>query len=75
MRAENPDILAFYTFANSGRVVALTSNEAKMENANVIVMFLNYKAGLILAPELKKTVVTSTDATHLVGVMGVATLL
>jgi anaerobic magnesium-protoporphyrin IX monomethyl ester cyclase len=44
IRAENPDVLGFSTFATSGRTAALTSHEVKMENPNVTVVFGNYYA-------------------------------
>jgi len=44
IRAENPDILGFSTFATSGRTAALISNEVKRENPNVTVVFGNYYA-------------------------------
>jgi len=44
IRAENPDVLGFSTFATSGRTAALISNEVKKENPNVTVVFGNYYA-------------------------------
>jgi len=44
IKAENPDILGFSTFASSGRMAALISNEVKKENPNVTVVFGNYYA-------------------------------
>jgi radical SAM superfamily enzyme YgiQ (UPF0313 family) len=44
IKAENPDILGFSTFASSGRTAALISNEVKRDNPNVIVVFGNYYA-------------------------------
>jgi anaerobic magnesium-protoporphyrin IX monomethyl ester cyclase len=44
IKAENPDILGFSTFASSGRTAALISDEVKKENPNVTVVFGNYYA-------------------------------
>ena len=44
IRAENPDVLGFSTFATSGRTAALISNEVKKENPNVTIVFGNYYA-------------------------------
>src|SRR4030042_252961 len=44
IRAENPDVLGFSTFAPSGRTAALISNEVKKENPNVTIVFGNYYA-------------------------------
>jgi len=44
IKAENPDILGFSTFAASGRTAALISNEVKKENPNVTIVFGNYYA-------------------------------
>ena len=44
VKAENPDILGFSTFATSGRTAALISREVKKENPNVTVVLGNYYA-------------------------------
>lgn len=44
IRAENPDVLGFSTFATSGSTAALISNEVKKENPNVTIVFGNYYA-------------------------------
>jgi radical SAM superfamily enzyme YgiQ (UPF0313 family) len=44
VKAENPDILGFSTFATSGRTAAVISAEVKKENPNVTVVFGNYYA-------------------------------
>jgi anaerobic magnesium-protoporphyrin IX monomethyl ester cyclase len=44
IKAENPDILGFSTFASSGRTAALISSEVKKENPNVVIVFGNYYA-------------------------------
>jgi radical SAM superfamily enzyme YgiQ (UPF0313 family) len=44
VKAENPEVLGFSTFASSGRTAALISNEVKKENPNVTVVFGNYYA-------------------------------
>jgi radical SAM superfamily enzyme YgiQ (UPF0313 family) len=44
VKAENPDILGFSTFATSGRTAALISAEIKKENPNITVVFGNYYA-------------------------------
>ena len=44
VKAENPDILGFSTFATSGRTAAMISAEVKKENPNVTVVFGNYYA-------------------------------
>jgi radical SAM superfamily enzyme YgiQ (UPF0313 family) len=44
VKAQNPDILGFSTFATSGRTAAAISAEVKQENPNVTVVFGNYYA-------------------------------
>lgn len=44
VKATNPDILGFSTFATSGRTAAILSQEAKRENPNIIVVFGNHYA-------------------------------
>jgi anaerobic magnesium-protoporphyrin IX monomethyl ester cyclase len=44
VKAQNPDILGFSTFATSGRTAAAISAEVKGENPNVTVVFGNYYA-------------------------------
>jgi len=44
VKAQNPDILGFSTFATSGRTAAAISAEVKRENPNVTVVFGNYYA-------------------------------
>ena len=44
VKAANPDILGFSTFATSGRTAALISQEVKKENPNVTVVFGNHYA-------------------------------
>jgi len=44
IRAQDPDILGFSTFASSGRTAALLSEEVKKNNPNVTVVFGNYFA-------------------------------
>jgi radical SAM superfamily enzyme YgiQ (UPF0313 family) len=44
VKAQNPDILGFSTFATSGRTAAAISAEVKKENPNVTVVFGNYYA-------------------------------
>jgi anaerobic magnesium-protoporphyrin IX monomethyl ester cyclase len=44
VKAENPDVLGFSTFATSGRTAAVISAEVKKENPNVTVVFGNYYA-------------------------------
>jgi radical SAM superfamily enzyme YgiQ (UPF0313 family) len=75
IKAENPDILGFATFANSGRSAALISNEVKKENPNVIVVFGNHYAtfnperilrkypsvDIIVRGEGERTVIDSVD--------------
>ncbi|HVP16670.1 MAG TPA: radical SAM protein [candidate division Zixibacteria bacterium] len=44
VKAQNPDILGFSTFATSGRTAAAISAEVKNENPNITVVFGNYYA-------------------------------
>ena len=44
IKAANPDILGFSTFATSGRTAALIGQEVKRENPNVTIVFGNYYA-------------------------------
>jgi|SRR5271157_99849 len=44
IKAQDPDILGFSTFASSGRTAALLSQEVKKNNPNVTVIFGNYYA-------------------------------
>jgi anaerobic magnesium-protoporphyrin IX monomethyl ester cyclase len=54
VKAENPDILGFSTFATSGRTAALISQEVKRENPNLTVVFGNYYATFNPERVLKK---------------------
>jgi radical SAM superfamily enzyme YgiQ (UPF0313 family) len=44
IKAENPDILGFSTFASSGRTAALISSEVKKEDPNVTIVFGSHYA-------------------------------
>jgi anaerobic magnesium-protoporphyrin IX monomethyl ester cyclase len=44
IKAENPDVLGFSTFATSGRTAALISQQVKRESPDVTVVFGNYYA-------------------------------
>jgi radical SAM superfamily enzyme YgiQ (UPF0313 family) len=54
VKAENPDILGFSTFATSGRTAAMISQDVKKENPNLTVVFGNYYATFNPERVLKK---------------------